>query len=111
MQKQMSNTVTNKIFHIPPPTATLKIQTQHVMNCQYQILQQKQNQNSGYRLLPEDIDTDTDFIPFQDHTRYITETSTCSQSASNTKEPYTSKHFTVPSTELHEQSITILEVE
>ena len=46
--------------------------------------------NPGYRILPEDIDTDTDFIPFQDHTRCITGPSTCSQSESRTEEPYTS---------------------
>ena len=65
--------------------------------------------NPGYRILPEDIDTDTDFIPFQDHTRCITGPSTCSQSESRTEEPYTSKHFTVSSIELHEHSNTKIE--
>ena len=45
------------------------------------------------------------------NTTYITGPSTCSHSESNTEEPYTSKHLTVGSIKLHEQSITILEDE
>ena len=67
--------------------------------------------NPGYKILPEDINTDTDFIPFQDHTRCITGPSTCSQSESRTEEPYTSNHFTVGSIELHEDSNTTIEDE
>ena len=58
-----------------------------------------------------ETESDADFIPFQDHTTYITGPSTRNQPESNTEEPYTSTHIPVGSIELHEQSITILEDE
>ena len=45
------------------------------------------------------------------NTTHITGPATCSYSESNTEEPYTSKHLTVGSIKLHEQSITILKDE
>ena len=58
-----------------------------------------------------ETESDADFIPFQDHTTYITGPSTCNQPESNTEEPYTSTHITIGSIKLHEQSTTILEDE
>ena len=52
-------------------------------------------------------ESDADFIPLQDHATHITGPSTRFQPKSNREEPYTSKHLTVGSIELHEQSTTI----
>ena len=56
-----------------------------------------------------ETESDADFVPSQNHTTYITGPSTRNQPKSNTEESYTSKHLTVSSIELHEQSTTILE--
>ena len=58
-----------------------------------------------------ETESDADFTPSQDHTTYITGPPTHHQPKSNTEESYTSKHLTVGSIELHEQSITISEDE
>ena len=58
-----------------------------------------------------ETESDADFAPSQNHTTYIVGPSTRHQPKSNTEESYTSKHLTVGSIELHEQSITILEDE
>ena len=93
----MSYTATNKFFTFPTYSDT------------------KDPDTTCNKLPVSDTSTETDsnadFIPFQDHTRYITGPSTRSQSESDTEEPYTSKHLTIGSIKLHEQSITILEDE
>ena len=53
----------------------------------------------------------TNFSSSQDHATYITGPSTCNQQKRKTEESYTSKHLTVSSIELHQQSTTIPEDE